>query len=46
MQFEETKNDKEEITTPSDSSMIQMAKMHGTFHVYERVNIYKINLIF
>jgi hypothetical protein len=35
MQFDEAN----EIATPSDESMIQMAKMHGTFHVHERVNI-------
>jgi hypothetical protein len=28
-----------EMTTLSDESMIHMAKMHGTFHVQERVNI-------
>jgi hypothetical protein len=40
MQFEETDNSKDEITAPSDTSMIQMAKMHGTFHVHERVKYF------
>jgi hypothetical protein len=39
MQFDEPTDDQNERAIPSDESMIQMAKMHGTFHVHERVNI-------
>jgi len=39
MQFDEPTNNQNEIKTLSDESMIHMAKMHGTFHVQERVNI-------
>ncbi len=40
MQFEESSDNRNEITRPSDVSMIQMAKMHGTFHVHERVKYF------
>jgi hypothetical protein len=39
MQFDETNNDPNGTQKQSDASMIQMAKMHGTFHVHERVKI-------
>lgn len=46
MQFEESDDNKDDITRPSDTSMIQMAKMHGTFHVHVRVNCFFDKLFF
>jgi hypothetical protein len=40
MEFEAAADDKDEIGQTPDTSMIQMAKMHGTFHVHDKVNVY------
>ena len=46
MQFDQSNNHQHEMTNPFDPSMIQMARMHGTFHLHEKVtNIPLLKLV-
>jgi hypothetical protein len=38
MHFDEPVHVKDNLPGSSDVPMIQMAKMHGTFHIHERVS--------
>ncbi|UJR26499.1 hypothetical protein I4U23_007826 [Adineta vaga] len=39
-QLSESNHEENEGTSPTDMPMIQMAKMHGTFHVHERDHVH------